>query len=157
MSLDNVKAVIKKLRESRQTAHMFHCTVGGSHYHPQIDEIIDLFHDAGIAVGLSTNLSHQNFKNIERAVQASPDYIKISVSGYYPKAYNNTHQGGDITLVKSNLYKLAYLIDKKGIDSLVDINYHLYRDNCGENLQKMTDLAEELGFIISTVHALACH
>ena len=90
--------------------------------HPQIDEIIDLFHDAGIAVGLSTNLSHQNFKNIERAVQASPDYIKISVSGYYPKAYNNTHQGGDITLVKR--IQIAYLIDKKGIDS-PDINYHL--------------------------------
>ena len=155
MSLDNVKAVIKKIeRESPNCSHVSLYSWGEPLLHPQIDEIINLFHDAGIAVGLSTNLSHQNFRNIERAVQASPDYIKISVSGYYPKAYNNTHQGGDITLVKSNLYKLAYLIDKKGIASLVDINYHLYRDNCGENLQKMTDLAEELGFIISTVHAL---
>ena len=113
-----------------------------------------LFHDAGMAVGISTNLSHANFKNIERAIRAEPDYIKISISGYYPKAYDNTHQGGDINLVKSNLYKLEYLIRKHKINSLVDINYHLYKDNCGQNLSRMKELANELGFILSTVHAL---
>ena len=46
------------------------------------------------------------------------------------------------------------MIDKYNLDTLVDINYHLYRDNCEINLDKMTELAKELGFAISTVHAL---
>jgi len=56
--------------------------------------------------------------------------------------------------VKSNLYRLAYTMEEKGIDCLVDINYHLYRDNCGDNLRKMQELARELGFVLSTVYAL---
>ena len=55
-----------------------------------------MFHAAGIAVGISTNLSHENFKNIEKLMKSRPDYLKISLSGYYPEAYNNTHQGGDM-------------------------------------------------------------
>ena len=87
-------------------------------------------------------------------MKSNPDYVKISVSGYYPEAYNKTHQGGNINIVKSNLYKLAHVIEKGKHDTLIDINYHLYRDNSGRNLQKMQELAQELGFVISTVYAL---
>ena len=45
-------------------------------------------------------------------------------------------------------------MDEFGSQTLVDINYHLYRDNCGENLLKMEELADDLGFIISKTHAL---
>ena len=76
------------------------------------------------------------------------------MSGYFSNAYDNTHSGGDITLVKSNLYKLRYFIDKFSLDTHVDINYHLYRDNNGNNLKLMQKLAEELNFGLSTVHAL---
>jgi MoaA/NifB/PqqE/SkfB family radical SAM enzyme len=155
MSIDSIKKVITKIQlESPNCSHVSLYSWGEPLIHPQIGEIIELFHDAGMAVGISTNLSHPNFKNVEKAVNSNPDYIKVSVSGYYPRAYNNTHQGGDITLVKSNLYKLAYVMRRKGIDSLVDINYHLYKDNSGQNLEKMQELAKELGFVISTVHAL---
>lgn len=155
MRIEDVKRVIEKiLHESPNCSHVSLYSWGEPLIHPQIGDIIRLFHDAGIAVGLSTNLSHTDFKKIENAVNAEPDYLKISVSGYYPTAYNNTHQGGDITLVKSNLYRLAYLMRTKGIDSLVDVNYHLYRDNCGDNLKKMRELASELGFVLSTVYAL---
>ena len=82
---------------------------------------------------------------IDIVAKCEPDYLKISLSGYYPEAYNNTHQGGDITLVKSNLYRLKYMLDKHNSNTLVDINYHLYKDNNGKNLKKMTELAEELG------------
>ena len=63
-------------------------------------------------------------------------------------------KAGDITLVKSNLYKLRYFIDKYKLNTHVDINYHLYRDNNGKNLEKMQSLAKELNFGLSTVHAL---
>jgi len=155
MKIEDVKRVLQKISyESPNCTHVSLYSWGEPLIHPQIGEIIRMFHDAGIAVGLSTNLSHIDFKKIENAINASPDYLKVSVSGYYPTAYNSTHQGGNITLVKSNLYRLAYTMEEKGIECLVDINYHLYRDNCGDNLRKMQELASELGFVLSTVYAL---
>ena len=144
----------KIIRDSPNCSHVSLYSWGEPLIHPQIDTIIDLFHDEGIAVGISTNLSHYDFKKVEKMMKSNPDYVKISVSGYYPEAYNNTHQGGDINIVKSNLYKLAYLIENKKLDTLVDINYHLYKDNSGYNLEKMKGLAKELNFVMSTVHAL---
>ena len=57
-------------------------------------------------------------------------------------------------MVKSNMYRLRYLMDKYGSNTYVDVNYHLYRDNNGKNLQKMQELCQELGFALSTVQAL---
>ena len=155
MRLEDVKKVLEKItRESPNCSHVSLYSWGEPLIHPQIDEIIKLFHNQGIAVGISTNLSHYDFKKVEKLMKSNPDYVKISVSGYYPEAYNKTHQGGNINIVKSNLYKLAHVIEKGKHDTLIDINYHLYRDNSGSNLQKMQELAQELGFVISTVYAL---
>ena len=155
MRLEDVKKVLEKItRESPNCSHVSLYSWGEPLIHPQIDEIIKLFHNQGIAVGISTNLSHYDFKKVEKLMKSNPDYVKISVSGYYPEAYNKTHQGGNINIVKSNLYKLAHVIEKGKHDTLIDINYHLYRDNSGRNLQKMQELAQELGFVISTVYAL---
>ena len=155
MKMEDVKKVLSKIRkEDPNCSHVSLYSWGEPLIHPQLNEIIELFHGEGIAVGLSTNLSHEDFKRIERVLRAQPDYLKISVSGYYQQAYQNTHQGGDIELVKSNLYKMAYFMRKLNLETMVDINYHLYRDNSGENYTRMKDLAEELGFIMSEVYAL---
>ena len=155
MKIENVNKVLEKItKESPNCSHVSLYSWGEPLIHPQIDEIVELFHNQGIAVGISTNLSHYDFKKVEKLMRSNPDYVKISVSGYYPEAYNNTHQGGNINIVKSNLFRLADIIEKKKLDTLVDINYHLYRDNSGQNLEKMKELAGELGFVMSTVHAL---
>lgn len=155
MTYETLEKVVKKLRlESPECSHVSLYSWGEPLIHPDIGKIIQLFHKNGIAVGLSTNLSHEQTTKLDTAIRHSPDYLKISLSGYYPKAYNNTHQGGDITLVKSNLFRLRYLIDKYKAHTMVDINYHLYRDNNNKNLNQMIELANELGFGISTVHAL---
>jgi len=155
MKMEDVRSVLSKIKnENPNCSHVSLYSWGEPLIHPQLDEIIRLFHDEAIAVGLSTNLSHEDFKKIERVLRANPDYLKISLSGYYQEAYQHTHQGGDIELVKSNLYKVAYLIRKLGLQTMVDINYHLYKDNSGENYARMKDLAEELGFIMSEVYAL---
>ena len=52
------------------------------------------------------------------------------------------------------MFLIREYMDEFGSQTLVDINYHLYRDNCGENLLKMEELADDLGFIISKTHAL---
>ncbi len=155
MSLDTFKQVFDKiLNDSPDITHLSLYSWGEPLLHPHVDEIVRYVHEHGVAVALSSNLSIKFDQRIERLLEQSPDYLKVSLSGYYPDAYNNTHQGGDINLVKSNLYRIRYLLDKLNSETFVDINYHLYRDNSGENLNKFKALADELGFVLSQSHAL---
>ena len=148
------KVVDKIISEAPETSHVSLYSWGEPLLHPRIDEMVNYLHDRNIAVGLSSNLSHINSKIIDKIGTYSPDYLKISLSGYYDEAYNSTHQGGDIELVKSNLYRLKYVLKKSNSSTLVDINYHLYKNNNCKNLAKMQELANELGFLMSTTYAL---
>jgi MoaA/NifB/PqqE/SkfB family radical SAM enzyme len=155
MSFDSFKNVFDKIMvESPSTTHISLYSWGEPLLHPHLDKIIDYAHEKNIAVALSSNLSI-NFKGrLENIVKSNPDYLKISLSGYYQNTYANTHQGGDIELVKSNMREIRKLMDRFNVNFLVDINYHLYIDNAGKNLNLMTKLADELGFIISSTYAL---
>lgn len=155
MTLETFKQVFGKIiKDSPDISHLSLYSWGEPLLHPKIHEIVDYVHGKNVSVALSSNLSIKFDQRLDQLISSSPEYLKISVSGYYPSAYNNTHQGGDINLVKSNLYRLRYAIDKYKSSTLVDINYHLYRDNAGENLNKFEDLARELGFILSKTYAL---
>lgn len=155
MSLSTFKDVVDKIKnESPLLTHVCLYNWGEPFLHPELSKIVDHLHGNDIAVALSTNLSIRFEDRIDSVIKSSPDYLKISLSGYYAKAYDKTHAGGDINLVKSNLYRLRYLIDRYHSATFVDVNYHLYRDNNGRNLSKMRELCDELGFALSTVHAL---
>ncbi|PRY98666.1 MoaA/NifB/PqqE/SkfB family radical SAM enzyme [Jezberella montanilacus] len=155
MSLETFKEVFDKiLADAPSISHISLYSWGEPLIHPHVAEIVEYVHAKNVAVALSSNLSIKFEDRIERLISMSPDYLKISVSGYYPTAYNNTHAGGDINLVKSNLYRLRYLLDKYSSNTVVDINYHLYRDNSGQNLLKFKELAQELNFIFSETYAL---
>jgi MoaA/NifB/PqqE/SkfB family radical SAM enzyme len=155
MRLDVFKKVFDKIIEDTPSiSHINLYSWGEPLLHPYIDKIINYVHEHNVAVALSSNLSIKFGKRIEKIIKSSPDYLKVSLSGFFPEAYNNTHQGGDINLVKKNLYFIKELIDKYKSNTLVDINYHLYKDNSGQNIDKMEELAKELGFIISKTYAL---
>lgn len=155
MTLASFKQVVDKIiLETPEISHISLYSWGEPLLHPYIDEVVQYIHDKDIAVALSSNLSIRFDDRLERLIERNPDYLKVSVSGYYPAAYNKTHEGGDINLVKSNLYRLRYLLDKHGANTLVDINYHLYKDNSGRNLEKFRELADELGFVMSETYAL---
>lgn len=155
MKLETFKKVFDKvISEAPDISHISLYSWGEPLLHPYINEIIDYVHDKNVAVALSSNLSIKFGDRIEKIIKSKPDYLKISLSGYYENAYNNTHAGGDIELVKKNMRMIREFIDKYHSPTLVDINYHLYRDNCGENLNKMKELSDELGFIMSVTHAL---
>ena len=135
MEYSNFTKVVDKIKsEAPETSHVSLYSWGEPLLHPKIDEMVNYLHERNIAVGLSSNLSHINSKIIDKIGAYSPDYLKISLSGYYDEAYNSTHQGGDIELVKSNLYRLKYILKKSNSSTLVDINYHLYKNNNGKNL-----------------------
>jgi MoaA/NifB/PqqE/SkfB family radical SAM enzyme len=155
MTLETLKKVVDKIVTDTPTiSHISLYSWGEPLIHPYLNEIVKYIHERDIAVALSSNLSINFDKRLDNLIELSPDYLKISVSGFYPTAYDNTHEGGDINLVKSNLYKIRHLIDKYNSSTLIDINYHLYRDNSGVNLEKFEELATELNFVLSKTYAL---
>ena len=155
MSLEDFKLVVKKMMsEVDLVTHVSLYNWGEPFLHPELNKIINHLHENGIAAAVSSNLSIVNADQIRKVINASPEYLKVSLSGYYPEVYDVTHGGGDINLVKANLYRIRYFIDKFKSNTIVDVNYHLYTNNNGKNLQKMQELCDELGFSLSTVNSL---
>jgi MoaA/NifB/PqqE/SkfB family radical SAM enzyme len=155
MTLETFKSVFDKIMEdSPSTSHISLYSWGEPLLHPYLSEIINYVHDRNVAVALSSNLSIKFRSRLDKIIQSNPDSLKVSLSGFFPDAYNNTHQGGDIELVKANLILIRKLIDKYNANTLVDINYHLYKDNCGMNIDEMEKFANNLGFIVSKTYAL---
>jgi len=155
MTIETFKSVFDKIMtDTPSISHISLYSWGEPFLHPYLDKIIDYVHEKNVAVALSSNLSIKFGDRIERIIKANPDYLKVSLSGFYPKAYNNTHAGGDINLVKKNLILIRSLLDKYNAKTLIDINYHLYKDNSGENIKQMEKFADDLGFVISKTYAL---
>lgn len=155
MPLSKFSDVLEKAtKETPGLSHISLYSWGDPLIHPHLPQMIDLVHQKGIAVAVSSNLSMNLDDKLEAIVKSSPDYLKVSVSGFSQEIYATTHQGGDIRLVKSNLYKLRYLMDRFKKHFLVDINYHLYKNNSTHELEKFKLLALELGFVLSETYSL---
>ena len=100
MKVDDFKKVFDKIyKEAPDITHVSLYSWGEPFMHPYLDEIINYVHSKNVSVALSSNLSIKFKDRIKKVIQASPEYLKISISGFYADAYNNTHQGGDINLV----------------------------------------------------------
>jgi len=155
MALPIFRQVFEKVMgEAPELTHLSLYSWGEPLIHPDIVKMIDLVHRAGVAVALSSNFSLDLDSILPELVKSGPDYLKISVSGFTQPVYETTHQGGDIRLVKSNLYRLRYLMDKYRRDFMVDVNYHLYSNNCNEELASFKAFCRELGFILSETYSL---
>jgi len=155
MSIENFKKVLDKIiSEVEVVTHISLYSWGEPFLHPDLPAIIKHLHNNGIAAAVSSNLSIKSAGQIRNIIQARPEYLKVSISGYYPDVYDLTHTGGDINLVKSNLYRIKHYIDKYDAGTFVDVNYHLYTNNNQKNLTKMQELCDELGFTLSATYAL---
>lgn len=154
MPLDDFKKITEKIiNEVSLVSHICLYSWGEPFLHLGLDLFIDYLHELGIATAVSTNLSIESSNQIEKIVRTSPDYLKISLSGFYPETYDTTHTGGNIDLVKSNLYRLRYFLEKHKSSIFVDVNYHLYKNNTGIDLIRMKELCDNLGFVFSPCYA----
>ena len=155
MTFDTYRQVIDKIvAENDVVTHVSLYSWGEPFLNPSLPEMVAYLHQHGIAAALSSNLSIKNETLLHKAMQQNPEYLKVSLSGYYPEAYNDTHNGGDIYLVRSNLLRVKHYLEKYRLDTVVDVNYHLYNNNNRKNLQRMRELCDELGFSLSTTYAL---
>lgn len=138
------KEIVEKIkRESDQpnpTIELYNW--GESFLHPQIEEFIRHCVDNNVTIHLSTNFNCDI--DIKKIVSARPSALRISFSGFYQETYEKSHRKGDINIVKSNLYRFRYYMDRLNINIPTQMYYHVYRDNLGKDILMALNLAQEL-------------
>ena len=154
MAFDMFERILEKIAAERPNER---CSIqlynwGEPLLHPQVANFIAKVKSYPLfRCGISTNLSHK--ADLLRVIRAKPDYLRISLSGYFQSTYERTHRRGDINLVKSNMFMLRHLLDRLKVPVVVEVAYHVYRHNAGEDLDRMQALCAELGFKLAPIWA----
>lgn len=112
--------------------------------HPQLPKFIKYVKDKGLFCIISSNLNL--LRDIDSVVEAAPDDIRISLSGFTQEVYGRTHKGGNIERVKKNMKTLSDALKKADNKTTrVHVYYHKYLKNMHE-LARMKAYTKELGF-----------
>jgi MoaA/NifB/PqqE/SkfB family radical SAM enzyme len=152
MSVEYFTSVMQKIvKETPQVTVVGLFNWGEPLLHPRLTEIIGVLNEMKIFSSVSTNFNVR--KDLSKLVAAKLDMLKVSVSGFYQETYGSNHRGGDVELVKSNLYQLREIMDRYQSEMEVEIIYHKYNDNTGEDLRRFKLLAQELDFHFAEVFA----
>jgi hypothetical protein len=97
-----------------------------------------------------------HIQRVDELLDAAPDLMIISLSGFTQAVYVKGHAGGDIEKVKRNMMTLAHTNNARPLDQRVKImvNYHVYNDN-GHEVELMREYATNLGLGFFTSFARA--
>lgn len=153
MKPDLYKKILSKLKiELPNLKNVFLYIYGDPLLSPYLSEIVEITHQMGMYAIVSTNMSMElDFKKL---IEQIPDCIKVSTSGFTQEIYSSTHNGGNVNLVKANLYKLRYMLDKANIEGNVFVGYHKYRNNEGSEYEAMKALCKELNYVFQEKQGL---
>lgn len=108
---------------------------------------VKVLKEEGILGIISTNFS-LNAPHLEELVKQKPEYFRISFSGYTQETYEKAHRGGNVALVKQNMYKLRELLDKYSPDTFIEVYYHEYNYSPAEELQAWKKICDELHYTL---------
>lgn len=148
MDWDLMLKCLDKIRNENQNAIVFLYGNSEPFLHPKLPEVIREVKARGLRCELSTNL---NFIRRESEVlEAKPDFIIISLSGFTQEIYQRGHCGGDINKVKNHMQLLSLANSKVKVP--ISINFHVYNYN-GHELNPMREYADSLGFGLFTSFA----
>ena len=117
---------------------------------PHLPEILSIAEQLGIHTAISSNLNLQ--RDFADVIKAHPTWFRVSVSGYGP-SYEITHTGGSWDLFYRNISRLKELKDLYHQELQVEVFYHIYRHNNGEDLKKIKELCDSLDFTLRFRHA----
>lgn len=156
MDWDLMERILDKIKSENPNAIVF--TYGNSEpfIHPQLPECIAAIKRRGLHAELSTNLNY--VQRVDELLEAGPELIIISLSGFTQDVYVKGHAGGNIEKVKANMRIIADANNARPADRRVKmlVNYHVYNDNAHE-VEPMRQYAEGLGigFFTSLARAIS--
>ncbi len=154
MPVENFRATLEKIRKDNQDKGRLHVDLynwGDPSLHPELPALVKLVHEFDMGCGLSSNLNV--FPHMREVIKENPDYLRISLSGYFNDVYQKTHRQGDVNAVKANMYLLRHLLDRYRSTTIVQVGFHIYRSNFPRDFLKIRELCDELGFIFDPVIA----
>ncbi len=82
-----------------------------------------------IATIISTNGHFFTLENCKKILEARPDLIFISVSGFGQETYAKYHQGGDIEKVKQGIINLNKLKEEMKVSTIIAVRYLIFSYN----------------------------
>lgn len=125
---------------------------GESVLHPDLPKLIRITKGFGFLCVMSNNLNQ--VRDMRAVVKAEPDVMRCSISGFTNDIYQQTHAGGDVNMVKSNLFLLRSLLDKYDSDITVEVAHLVYRHNFQEDFDQIRLLCNELKFSFNWTFAV---
>lgn len=134
VDLSKISIVLSNIQRNNFSGGKIGClniTGGEPTLHPHFHEILEMIHDIGIPIWISTNGSTINSKNII-AISQYVEGISISVD-----SISNTKEkylGRGVGKHVSNVLKITDMIHDKDINIELGINTIVTKTNCNENL-----------------------
>jgi MoaA/NifB/PqqE/SkfB family radical SAM enzyme len=155
MTASDYSKVINKLIKEIPFLYLVDLYIWGEPLlNPDLPKIIRINTKLGIASGISSNLNIGKNTIIEEVIKASPAQIRVSVSGYGKANYEITHRGGRWPILYKNLLLLAEYIRKYQTKTIVEVYYHVSKNNLSE-YRKMQELCTTLGYRINpSIHMI---
>jgi wyosine [tRNA(Phe)-imidazoG37] synthetase (radical SAM superfamily) len=149
MSLDDFNKVFIKLLSEVPLLSLINLSGWGEPLlNPDLPKIIKMTEEK-VPCTLSTNLQNINF--LEETIYAQPSQFVISISGFGAH-YENMHLGAKWQVLIKNLFFLKKLIKKIKPSTEFRVLYHLYKNNQGEDLEKIKKLCSDLKIkLVTTV------
>jgi len=154
MDLGMMGQILDKIKSENPNAIVFMYGNSEPFLHPYLPQCITMVKERGLHPHISTNL---NILRKEREfLNAAPDQVIISLSGWTQDVYVKGHAGGDIEKVKANMMTLAHANNERPLPERIPIlvNYHVYKDNEHE-APLMREYATNLGIGFFTSYARA--
>jgi MoaA/NifB/PqqE/SkfB family radical SAM enzyme len=155
MDPDLMEKCIDKIASENPNAIVFLYGNSEPFIHPRLPECIASVKRRGLRCELSTNLNY--VQRLDETLDARPDFMIISLSGFTQDVYVKGHAGGNIDKVKANMLLLGEANSRASQRIQISVNYHVYKDNGGAELESMRAFAAEcgIGFFTSTARAIS--
>lgn len=152
MDWELMEKCIDKIKSENPEAIVFLYGNSEPFLHPRLPECIAAVKARGLRCELSTNLNYT--QRAGEVLDAHPDFMIISLSGFTQEVYEKGHAGGNIDRVKSNMTVIGTLNQTRQVQ--ISVNYHVYKDNLHE-IEAMRQFAAGLGigFFTSTARAIS--
>lgn len=149
-----MELILDKIASENPQAIVFPYGNSEPFLHPQLAECIASIKRRGLNCEFASNLNHVN--RLDDVLNANPDMIIISLSGFTQEVYVKGHAGGQIEKVKANMVLMAEALARTQSKTPVLVNYHLYNDNEHEaDLMKAYAESLKIGFFTSFARAIS--
>lgn len=141
MELGTVRAIIDELKDDLLLAVLY--INGEPLIYKDIFSAIRHCTDNHVATMIASNGILLTPENSQKLMEAGLDLIKVHVSGFTQAVHSVQHRVGDIEKIKDNLRAFAKLREQHGHQTLLLVDYILYRHNEHE-AEQFRSLCREL-------------